>query len=102
MNVRATQEITPEKRIAAAARTCVEKMSKPVPFLPDYADFEAYLGPYIRKELALRERELMKKLTGENAQRKARELYFIEVGVDIENDILKYEGEIERVEAAGR
>ena len=51
MNIRAREGGTPQKRIVAVLRTLVLEMIHPPPNIPDYADIEERLGPYLEYEL---------------------------------------------------
>jgi hypothetical protein len=51
MNIRAREGDTPQKRIVAVLRTLILEMVHPRPSVPDYADIEERLGPYLEYEL---------------------------------------------------
>ncbi len=51
MNIRAREGVTPEKRIVAVLRTLILELIHPPPPIPDYADIEERLGPYLEYEL---------------------------------------------------
>lgn len=58
MNIRETQELTPEGRIAAALRVAIFKIAAlrklPANFeycLPDYADLREVVAPIVRREV---------------------------------------------------
>jgi hypothetical protein len=59
LNGRIHEEITPEGRLAAVARSLALKMGEDYrrtscgPEFPDYADYRKALAPYIRREILL-------------------------------------------------
>lgn len=77
MNGRMIEEITPEGRVAAAARSIATKMSKDFSNrhahyqIPDYADFRDGLRIHIQRELLLARLEELGRWTGLGAIYKA-------------------------------
>jgi hypothetical protein len=53
INPRHEQACTPEERLGAVARVLVMHMIRPVPNVPDYADFTDTLRLFVRRELLL-------------------------------------------------
>ena len=57
MDGRIFEQTTPTKRVCAAFRAVLIRYSVPVPPVPDYADLEALLEPFIEVELERRSQE---------------------------------------------
>jgi hypothetical protein len=51
MNGRIENEPTPTKRIAALFRSILIHYAVPIPNVPDYADIEALIDPYVALEI---------------------------------------------------
>lgn len=104
MNANVEQEKTPVERLAEVCSALGGEFSAKYDncgrgyIRPNTADYRNRLAPYVNRELAMERRRFLRALTDDKAAWDAKVAYFTQVGVEIENEIAKYEDQIAALE----